>query len=211
MANEKVSITLDPEIVAEVRQIAGDVDLSVFVNDVLHWQLQNVRLRGYLDLLEEQFGRVPEELRVDRLEGQWLRELAGVDGRSAAGAEQDAEAESTAGWLRARLRAGRPQASRWVRTARALFRGPLTGTGQALAAGVISPAHATVLAAGTEDLPAATAAEAEPVLLEVAHRVDPPGLRKVVTHLHEVADPDAAEAQAQRLHERRGLCGCRRR
>ena len=57
MANENVSITLDPAIVAEVRQIAGDVDLSVFVNDVLHWQLQNVRLRGYLDLLEEQFGR----------------------------------------------------------------------------------------------------------------------------------------------------------
>jgi Domain of unknown function (DUF222)/HNH endonuclease len=74
-----------------------------------------------------------------------------------------------------------------------------------LAAGVISPAHATVLAAGTEDLPPATAAEAEPVLLEVASRVDPPGLRKVVTHLHEVADPDAAEAQAQRLHARRGL------
>jgi hypothetical protein len=142
---------------------------------------------------------------VDRLEGQWLRELAGVDGRGAAGADQGAQAESTAGWLRARLRAGRPQASRWVRTARALFRGRLAGTGQTLAAGVISPAHATVLAAGTEDLPAATAAEAEPVLLEVARRVDPPTLRKVATHLREVADPDAAEAQAQRLHERRGL------
>jgi Domain of unknown function (DUF222)/HNH endonuclease len=142
---------------------------------------------------------------VDRLEGQWLRELAGVDGRGAAGADQGAQADSTAGWLWARLRAGRPQARRWVRTARALFRGPLAGTGQALAAGVISPAHATVLAAGTQDLPAATAAEAEPVLLEVAHRVDPPTLRKVVTHLHEVADPDGAEAQAQRLHERRGL------
>jgi hypothetical protein len=141
---------------------------------------------------------------MDRLEGQWLRELAGVDGRGAAGADQGAQAESTAGWLRARLRAGRPQASRWVRTARALFRGPLAGTGQALAAGVISPAHATVLAAGTEDLPPATAAEAEPVLLEVASRVDPPGLRKVVTHLHEVADPDAAEAQAQRVAAPRG-------
>jgi hypothetical protein len=141
---------------------------------------------------------------LDRLEGQWLRELAGVDGRGAAGADQGAQADSTAGWLRARLRAGRPQASRWVRTARALFRGPLAGTGQALAAGVISPAHATVLAAGTEQLPAATAA-AEPVLLEVAHRLDPPGLRKVVTHLTEVADPHAAQAQAQRLHERRGL------
>jgi Domain of unknown function (DUF222) len=62
-----------------------------------------------------------------------------------------------------------------------------------------------VLAAGTQDLPAATAAAAEPVLLEVAHRVDPPGLRKVVHHLAEVADPDAAQAQTQRRHERRGL------
>jgi Domain of unknown function (DUF222)/HNH endonuclease len=142
---------------------------------------------------------------IDRLEGHWLRELAGVDGRGAAGADTGVVASSTAGWLRGRLRAGRRQASGWVRTARALFRGPLAGTGQALIAGTISPAHASVLAAGTEDLPAATAAEAEPVLLEVAHRVDPPVLRKVVTHLHEVADPDAAEARAQRLHERRGL------
>jgi hypothetical protein len=81
MANENVSITLDPAIVAEVRQIAGDVALSVFVNDVRHWQLQNVRLRGYLDLLEEQFGRVPEELREearrewDAMKASWKEKL----------------------------------------------------------------------------------------------------------------------------------------
>jgi hypothetical protein len=33
---------------------------------------------------------------MDRLEGQWLRELAGVDGRGAAGADQGAQAGSTA-------------------------------------------------------------------------------------------------------------------
>jgi hypothetical protein len=81
MASQKVTITLDPAIVAEVRQIAGDVDLSVFVHDVLQWQLQNVRLRGYLDLLEEQFGRVPEELREearrewDAMKASWKEEL----------------------------------------------------------------------------------------------------------------------------------------
>jgi hypothetical protein len=48
---------------------------------------------------------------VDRLEGHWLRELAGVDGRGAAGAEVGGQADSTAGWLRGRLRAGRSQAS----------------------------------------------------------------------------------------------------
>jgi hypothetical protein len=47
-------------------------------------------------------------------------------------------------------------------------------------------------------------AAAEAVLLEVAHRVDPPTLRKVAGHV-EVADPDSAQAQAQRRHERRGL------
>jgi Domain of unknown function (DUF222)/HNH endonuclease len=142
---------------------------------------------------------------VDRLEGQWLRELAGVDGRGAAGADQGARAESTAGWLRGRLRAGHTTASGWVRTARALFRGPLAGTGRALTAGELSPAHAAVLAAGTQDLPAATAADAEPVLLEVAGRADPPRLRKVLTHLREAADPDAADARAERQHQRRGL------
>ena len=142
---------------------------------------------------------------VDRLEGQWLRELAGVDGRGAAGADQGAQAESTAGWLRGRLRAGRAQASRWVRTARALYRGPLGGTGRALAAGELSVAHAAALAAGTHHLPPATAAAAEPVLLETAGRMDPPLLRKVVGHLVEVGDPDTAQQQAQRRHERRGL------
>jgi hypothetical protein len=142
---------------------------------------------------------------LDRLESQWLRELAAVDGRGAAGAEAGTPADSTAGWLRGRLRAGRTQASGWVRTARALFRGPLGGTGRALAAGDISPSHAAVLAVGTHDLPPGTAAEAEPALLAAAGRLDPPRLRQVVAHLHEVADPDGADTRAQRQHERRGL------
>jgi hypothetical protein len=142
---------------------------------------------------------------LDRLEGQWLRELAGVDGRGAAGADDGTQADSTAGWLRGRLRAGHPLASGWVRTARALFRGPLGGTGQALAAGELSVAHAAVLAAGTADLPPGTAADAEPVLLAAAGRLDPPRLRRVVAHLHEVADPQGADARVQRQYQRRGL------
>ena len=63
---------------------------------------------------------------ADRLEGQWLRRLAVLDGRGAAGAEAGQQAGSTAGWLRSRLRLGTGAASRAVRTARALFRGPLT-------------------------------------------------------------------------------------
>jgi len=142
---------------------------------------------------------------LDRLEGQWLRELAGVDGRGAAGAEDGTPADSTAGWLRGRLRAGHTQAGGWVRTARALFRGPLGGTGRALATGELSVTHAAVLACGTHDLPPGTVADAEPMLLEAAGRLDPPRLRRAVAHLHEVADPEGAETRVQRQHDRRGL------
>jgi Domain of unknown function (DUF222) len=142
---------------------------------------------------------------VDRLEGQWLRELAGVDGRGAAGAEDDTQALSTASWLRNQLRMGSSAARQAVRTARAVFRGPLAGTAAALAAGEISPAHAGVVAAGTADLPVHTTTEAEPVLLEAARRLDPRRLRRVVDHLRQVADPDAAEQQQQRRFDRRGV------
>jgi Domain of unknown function (DUF222) len=142
---------------------------------------------------------------VDRLEGHWLAELAAVDARGAAGAEAGVQAPSTAGWLRTRLRLGAGAASSCVQTARALFRGPLTQTGQALTNGEVSVAHAAVLAAGTQDLPVPTAIDAEPVLLEAARRLDPPRLRRVVAHLQLVADPDTAQATTDRQHERRGL------
>ena len=91
---------------------------------------------------------------VDRLEGHWLGGLA-------------------AGWLRARLRMGAGTAAGLVGTARARYHGPLTATAQAVAAGELSPAHAQVLAAGPHDLPAHLAAEAEPVLVAAARRLDP--------------------------------------
>jgi hypothetical protein len=142
---------------------------------------------------------------LDRLEGHWLAELAGVDARGAAGAEDDVQAGSTAGWLRARLHMGGGAARGCVRTARALFRGPLTATARALTDGQLSPAHASVLAHGTYDLPHHVTAEAEPVLLDAARRLDPPRLRQVIGHLQLVADPDSAEAKAERRHARRGL------
>jgi hypothetical protein len=142
---------------------------------------------------------------IERLEGVFLRELAGVDGRGAAGTDHGGPVASTAAWLRARTRMGYPDAHQRVRVARALHRGPLPGTARALATGELSYAHAAVLTRSTQALPAATVAAAEPVLLEAARRLDPPRLRKVVGHLGEVADPDAAEQQALRRHARRGL------
>ena len=69
----------------------------------------------------------------------------------------------------------------------------------------LAPAHAAALAHGTRDLPDHATAAAEPVLLEAARRLDPPWLRRVIGHLGEVTDPEAADAQAQRRQQRPGL------
>ncbi|HEV2893730.1 MAG TPA: DUF222 domain-containing protein, partial [Actinomycetota bacterium] len=142
---------------------------------------------------------------VDRLEGQWLKELAGVDARGAAGAEADQEVGSTAAWLRNRLRMGADTASSAVRTARAVFRGPLAATAEALTGGELSPAHAQVLAAGTHPLPEQVTADAEPVLVEAARQLDPPRLRRALGHLLQLADPEGADRDRERRHTRRGL------
>jgi hypothetical protein len=142
---------------------------------------------------------------ADQLEGHWLAELAVVDGRGAAGAEDGVQAASTASWLRTRLRMGAGAAHQAVRTARAVFRGPLTQTAQALVAGAISPAHAQVLAQGTHHLPGHLVADAEPVLVETASRLDPPRLRRAITHLCQVADADGERDRADQRHDRRGL------
>jgi hypothetical protein len=92
-----------------------------------------------------------------------------------------------------------------VRTARGLFRGPLPESGTALCAGEISAAHAEVLATSTLHLPDQAVHDAEPTLLDAARRLDPSGLRKLVTHFQYTVDPDGADAAAQRRYERRGL------
>src|SRR5215217_3861837 len=142
---------------------------------------------------------------LDRLEGHWLKELAGVDARGAAGADQGQEVGSTAPWPRTRLPLAAGAAAGQVRTARALFRGPLAATAQALTSGELSPAHAAVLAHGTQTLPEHVTAEAEPVLVEAARRLDPPRLRRVLGHLQLVADPDGADRDRERRQQRRGL------
>src|SRR5829696_8893435 len=133
---------------------------------------------------------------VEQLEGQWLKRLAGVDGRGAAGAEQDRQFGPTAGWLRARLRMSSHAAATAVRTARALFRGPLTQTATALTAGELSASHAAVLASSTQQLPDHTAMEAEPTLLDAARHLDPSQLRRVVANLQYSVDADRVTAAA---------------
>ncbi len=149
-------------------------------------------------------GTLAAERLGDRFDAARLRLLAAVDARGAAGAEHGTLAP-TAGWLRANRRLSPHAAAQWVRTARALHRGPLAGTARALAAGEVSYAHAAVLADATSDLPPARVAEAEPVFLDAAARLDPPRLRRVAEHLRELVDPDQAEERGRARLEKRGL------
>jgi hypothetical protein len=49
-----------------------------------------------------------------------------------------------------------------------------------LSSGELSPAHAAVIAAGTHQLPDHLTADADPILVEAARRLNPPQLRRVL-------------------------------
>ena len=149
-------------------------------------------------------GVLAAERLADQFDAVRLRLLAAVDARGAAGAEQGVYAP-TAAWLRSRCLMSPHAATQRVRTARALHRGPLRATADALARGDISYAHAAALAEGTHDLPPAQVAEADPVLAGAAGWLDPPRLRRVAEHMREVIDPDQADERTRRGLERRGL------
>jgi Arc/MetJ family transcription regulator len=67
MVTEKVSLTLDEELVAEAREAVGGRGLSSYVNLALRHQLQRDRLTGLLAELEQEKGpiepHVMEEVR----------------------------------------------------------------------------------------------------------------------------------------------------
>ncbi len=69
MRAAKISVTLDPKVAAEAREVAGRGGLSAFVNEALRQQLQAVRLRRLLDEMEAEAGPIPEDVRreVDTL------------------------------------------------------------------------------------------------------------------------------------------------
>ncbi|MFP3939603.1 MAG: CopG family transcriptional regulator [Thermoanaerobaculia bacterium] len=62
MATEKVSLTLEEELVAEARKASGSRGLSNYVNRALGRQLQHERLTRLLEDLEEQAGPIDDEV-----------------------------------------------------------------------------------------------------------------------------------------------------
>ncbi len=58
MRTEKVSLTLDEELLAEAREAVGSRGLSSYVNRALRQQLQHDRLAGLLAELEQEHGPI---------------------------------------------------------------------------------------------------------------------------------------------------------
>ncbi|MGH3646980.1 MAG: DUF222 domain-containing protein [Micromonosporaceae bacterium] len=141
--------------------------------------------------------------------------IAEADGR---GIAARAGAASTQTWLRGQLHCSPGTAKRRVMLARSLS-GDLGETRGALADGVISEAHAEVIARAVDELPggegtyAATRRRAESQLVRWAQQFDPAQLTKLGRRIWEVADPAGADAREarhlaeleKRAHSRREL------
>lgn len=70
MKQTKISVTLDPDIAAELDRIAGHRGRSSFVNEAVRQKLQATRIRQMLSEMETEVGPIPEDVqrRVDALE-----------------------------------------------------------------------------------------------------------------------------------------------
>lgn len=62
MKQEKLSVTLDPKVAAELRTVAGPRGMSSFVNDAVRQQLQARRLQQVLDQMDDEFGPVSKDV-----------------------------------------------------------------------------------------------------------------------------------------------------
>lgn len=80
MTTDKLSATVDAELLAEIRRRAGRRGLSAFVSRALRHELDRVALRDLLDDLAEELGPPDEEM-VAEAEAM-LDTLAKTSGRS---------------------------------------------------------------------------------------------------------------------------------
>jgi hypothetical protein len=70
MAVEKVSLSLDIDLVTKARQVAGRRGLSALVNDALRIRLQHERLRALLAEQDVEYGPVPAQ-ELARARAKW--------------------------------------------------------------------------------------------------------------------------------------------
>jgi hypothetical protein len=70
MSAEKVSLTLDKELVAEARAVAGRWALSRYLNRALRNQLQHDRIAGLLADLERDKGPIDSQVMAE-VRAEW--------------------------------------------------------------------------------------------------------------------------------------------
>jgi uncharacterized protein DUF222/HNH endonuclease len=136
---------------------------------------------------------------VERARSAHASILAVVAEARARGLELRAGYRSLAELLKHVVRVDTGEAKRWVVQASALFPSvtptgavvdaPLPLVADAVAEGVLSPAHLDVLVGAMASLPA----EAEPILLDVARSAEPAGVRAVAAGIRARLDQDGPE------------------
>lgn len=70
MATEKISLTLEGNLVAEARERVGRRGLSKYVNQALRGQLQRDRLAGLLVELEREAGPIDSDT-MEEVRSEW--------------------------------------------------------------------------------------------------------------------------------------------
>jgi len=124
--------------------------------------------------------------------------LARLGEADARGLARSRGSSSMVAWLRGSHRLSSGEASRLVKTARAL-REQLPATAQAMAAGEVHLGQAEVIADSLKDLDPsispALVAEGEANLIAECARLDPPDLGRLGRRLEELLDPDGVQAR----------------
>jgi hypothetical protein len=141
---------------------------------------------------------------IERLEGQWLRELAGVDAAAPPTpttapppSPPPAGCATGPGWATPTPTTASGSPAPCTAPPARHRPGPGRRRAQRPARGGVDPQYPA--ADGGDGGGGRTGAAGG------GAAVGPPGLRKVVGHLGDVADPDAADQRALRRHDRRGL------
>jgi hypothetical protein len=134
-----------------------------------------------------------------RLEAATLSAVAAFD---AAGGAQLTGDRSTRVWLSRGTMLSPAAAAGMVRLASGLHQ-HLPETLDALARGEITGRHACAIASIVGRVGVAHVSKAEPILLDIARRSDPPAVWAAVRHIHELVDPAGAERAAVKEYDRR--------
>jgi Domain of unknown function (DUF222)/HNH endonuclease len=137
---------------------------------------------------------------IDALEGIWTGWVGSLDGSGSLGPDI-----GTGAWLRAACRMAPGAARSRVVLARRMAERPAVAA--AALDGELSVDHARLVTTALAELADAAgedvAADAEAPLVDAARRCDSGRLRREIAHARHALAPEAAVADAERLHERR--------